>query len=294
MPVAPAALRLAKIKDALPYNVVQLEMVMRRAAEFDVLHFHSDLMHLPYVAKSPTPTLTTLHGRLDSADLQPIFKHFTAASFISISDAQRRPAPRAAWAATVYHGLPHDLYGFTETPGDYLAFLGRLSVEKQPDHAVVIAKLSGMPLRIAAKVDPADQDYFTARIAPLLDDPLVTFIGEIADSEKTAFLGGARALLFPIDWPEPFGLVMIEAMACGTPVIAYAGGSVPEVIENGVTGFIVRNAAEAARAVSRVHKLDRRRIRDRFEARFGADRMADAYLAVYRGLIAAKRRLAAS
>jgi glycosyltransferase involved in cell wall biosynthesis len=291
-PVAPAALRLAKAKDPLPYNVMQLEMVMRRAGEFDVLHFHTDLIHFPYAVRAATPALTTLHGRIDAPELQAFFKAFPAAPLVSISDAQRRPIPRARWTATVPHGLPPDLYGPTPQPRDYLAFLGRLSAEKQPDHAIAIAERCGLRLRIAAKVDPADQDYFAGRIGPLLSHPLVDFIGEITDSEKNRFLGGARALLFPIDWPEPFGLVMIEAMACGTPVIAYPCGSVREVIEDGVTGFIVRDVEEAAAAVQRVAELDRAVIRRRFEQRFTAGRMAEAYLAVYRGLIAERRRQA--
>jgi glycosyltransferase involved in cell wall biosynthesis len=255
--------------------------VRRRADAFDVIHFHTDMIHFPFFEDMAAKTLTTLHGRLDLKGLAEVYQRWPQYPLVSISDDQRRPLARANWAGTVLHGVQTDLYRFGEGSGGYLAFLGRISPEKGPDRAIAIAKALGMPLKIAAKVDPADRAYFDEVVEPLLHHPLIEYIGEIGDAQKPAFLGGARALLFPIDWPEPFGLVMIEAMACGTPVVAFGCGSVPEVIENGVTGFIVDTAEQMADAVSRVPTLDRRRVRAQFELRFSATAMARRYLALY-------------
>jgi glycosyltransferase involved in cell wall biosynthesis len=235
--------------------------------------------------------VTTLHGRLDLDELRPLYKEFSDMPVVSISDAQRLPLPEAGWVATIHHGLPPGLFEFHPAPGKYLAFLGRISPEKGVDRAIAIATARGDRLRIAAKVDAADREYFEREIRPLLDHPLVEFIGEIPDSEKNAFLGGAKALLFPIDWPEPFGLVMIEAMACGLPVIAFPGGSVPEIIDDGLTGFIVNTIDEAIDAVRRIDTLDRRQCRETFERRFTARRMASDYVELYRQLVATRSGL---
>lgn len=277
------ALRLdPAVLDAVPHILVMLAEVRRRAAQFDVLHFHVDFLHFPIFHDLAAHTVTTLHGRADLPDLPPLYRYFPQYPLVSISNDQRRPLASANWIGTVYHGLPSGLLEFTAVPrGGYLAFLGRMSPEKRPDRAIEIAQRAGLPLRMAAKVDDADREYFDRTIAPLLDQPLVEFIGEIGEAEKSAFLGNARALLFPIDWPEPFGLVIIEAMACGTPVIAYPCGSVPEVIEDGVTGFIVAGIEEAVRAVERLDRLDRRRIRAVFELQFSAARMTRDYEALY-------------
>ena len=232
----------APLKSDLAAHLSQLAEVRRRAGEFDVIHFHTDMIHFPFFDRHAGRTVTTLHGRLDLKDLAGVYQRWPQFPLVSISDDQRRPLPFANWAATVQHGVAAAHYSYTAKPEGYLAFLGRISPEKRPDRAIAIAKATGRRLKIAAKVDAADRTYFEEEIEPLLEHPLIEFVGEIGDSEKSAFLGGAEALLFPIDWPEPFGLVMIEAMACGTPVIAYACGSVPEVIEDGVTGFIVRTA----------------------------------------------------
>jgi glycosyltransferase involved in cell wall biosynthesis len=280
------ALRLdGTVRDPLPHVLIMLEEVRRRAEEFDVLHFHMDMLHFPIFRHMAARTLTTLHGRLDLRDLQPFYRKFPELPLVSVSNHQRAPMPPVNWAGTVYHGLPLDLLRFNPAPaGDYLAFLGRLSPEKRPDRAIHIARRSKMRLRIAAKVDDADRQYFERNIRPLLDDPLVEFIGEIGEEQKSEFLGNAAALLFPIDWPEPFGLVMIEAMACGTPVIAYREGSVPEVIDEGTTGFMVRSIDEAVAALDKARALDRAAIRRRFEQRFSAERMARDYVALYRRL----------
>jgi glycosyltransferase involved in cell wall biosynthesis len=268
--------------DPMPHTIVMLERVRRAADKFDVLHFHIDYLHFPLFRSMADRTLTTLHGRQDLDDLLPLYMEFDDMPLVSISQAQRAPLPVARWAGTVHHGVPTTLYRLHERPGSYLAFLGRFSPEKQPDHAIRIAIRAGIPIKLAAKVDKADQDYFNTCIRPLLDHPLVEFIGEIGDDRKDAFLGNARALLFPIDWPEPFGMVMIEAMATGTPVIAYRCGSVMEVIEDGVTGYIVDSQDEAVAAVTRVGRLDRRLIRTIFERRFSAERMARDYVELYR------------
>jgi glycosyltransferase involved in cell wall biosynthesis len=276
--------------DQMAHHLLMLEQIVQRAGEFDVIHFHVDYLHFPLSRRQATPHLTTLHGRLDIPDLVPLYQEFPDIPLVSISVAQREPLPWVNWQATVYHGLPDGLYRYRPEPGGYLAFLGRISPEKRVDRAVEIAKQVQIPLRIAAKVDKVDQDYFEGVVAPLLRDPLVEYIGEIGDGEKDEFLGNAYALLFPIDWPEPFGLVMIEAMACGTPVIAYRQGSVPEVIEEGRTGFIVRELKDAIEAVLRVPTLRRQRCREAFEERFTVARMAHDYLQVYERLIQSRRK----
>ncbi|HEU4625476.1 MAG TPA: glycosyltransferase family 4 protein [Steroidobacteraceae bacterium] len=284
----PRALRLdPTVQDRAPHAVLQLEQVRKRAREFDVIHFHNDLAHLPLTrAGLPPRSLTTLHGRLDMPDYQPLFAEFSDVPLTSISDHQRAPLHGVNWAGTVYHGLPSHVCRFNPHPsGDYLAFVGRISPEKRPDRAIEIARRAGVLLRIAAKVDAADEVYFRERIEPLLHGPFVEYVGEITEREKSEFLGNARALLFPIDWPEPFGLVLIEAMSCGTPVIAWRGGSVPEIVDPGITGFIVDDVPEAVDAIHRVSMLDRRLVRERFEHRFSAERMAKDYLTIYSRLI---------
>lgn len=284
----PEALRLkGDCSDPLAVHLLMVEQVARRAAEFDVVHFHMAHLHYPAVRRLDTPHVTTLHGRLDLPELRPFYEEFSDIPVVSISNAQRCPVPHARWMGTVYHGLPEDELRFHPQPGDYLAFLGRISPEKRADRAIAIAKAVGMPLRIAAKVDPADAAYFERRIRPLLDDPLVEFIGEIGETDKSEFLGHARALLFPIDWPEPFGLVMIESLACGTPVVAFRGGSVPEILEDGVTGFIADDLDQAIAATRRVGALSRRACRQAFLARFTARRMAADYVAVYDAVVRA-------
>jgi glycosyltransferase involved in cell wall biosynthesis len=273
----------------LPAHMVMFDEVLRRADDFDILHFHTDCLHMPLFRTMADRTLTTLHGRLDLKDLTPLYSRYCDIPVVAISDDQRRTLPAANFVGTVHHGLLADRFPFTAAPGgDYVAFLGRISPEKRPDRAIAIAKAAGVPLKIAAKVDRADEAYFREQIAPLLDHPLIEFIGEIDDREKGAFLGNARALLFPIDWPEPFGLVMIEAMACGTPVIAWPCGSVPEVLEDGVTGLLADSIESAAASVSVAAGLDRRRIRAEFETRFSAETMARAYLHLYERRLAAR------
>ncbi len=295
VPGCPQALRLAEgCVDQLAHHMVMLEQVAAMASSFDIIHFHVDYLHFPLSRRLGVPHVTTLHGRLDIPDLLPVYAEFDDAPVISISNAQRAPIPRANWQATVSHGLPAGLLRFAPGPGEYLAFLGRISPEKQVDQAIAIALAAGVPLRVAAKVDRVDQEYFETQIRHLLDQPLVEFIGEIGEAEKRGFLGGARALLFPIDWPEPFGLVMIEAMACGTPVIAYRRGSAPEVLDEGITGYIVEGQEAAVRAVERVEALDRRRIRAVFEERFTSAVMVQRYHAVYRRLVAKHRAVVAA
>lgn len=286
VPCNEVSLRLdPSIRDTIPYQVMQLEEVRRRADDFDVLHFHIDMLHFPLVRDFAERTVTTLHGRLDLPDLQPFYRAFPDMPLVSISDHQRLPMPPVNWVATVYHGLDAGL-PFTASPkDDYLAFLGRISPEKRPDRAIEIARRAGMKLKMAAKVDQADRAYWQDVIEPLIrQSPHVEFIGEINEQQKAGFLGNARALLFPIDWPEPFGLVMIEAMACGTPVIAFRCGSVPEVIDHGVSGFIVDSMDEAVESVRRIDELDRVKVRQAFDTRFTAERMARDYVAVYRKL----------
>jgi glycosyltransferase involved in cell wall biosynthesis len=280
----PEALRLAKVDEWLPYSVMQLEKIRRRADDFDAAHFHSDFVHFPLVRGLGTPSVTTLHGRLDLPFYRMLLDEFPDMPLVSISDDQRRLLP-AQWVATVLHGLPPDLYSFS-APGEggYLAFLGRICPEKRPDRAIEIARRTGVPLKIAAKVDKVDEAYFNEAIRPLLKGPGVEYIGEVNDSEKQAFLGGASALLFPIDWPEPFGLVQIEAMACGTPVIGWRRGSVPEIVEHGVTGFIVEGIDEAVEAVHNIGLLSRESVRKRFDDRFTIERAAYDYVRVYEAL----------
>ena len=278
------ALRLeASCRDPAAYQVAMLEQVAQAAAHFDVIHFHIEWLHFPLFRRRKVPFVTTLHGRLDLPELKPLFGEFCELPVISISDTQRQPLSWANWIGTVHHGLPRDLLNpIARGSEDYLAFLGRIAPEKRPDLAIRLAVRSGRCLKIAAKVDRADEDYFNAVIRPLLGEPGVEFIGEIGEHEKAEFLGKAAALLFPINWPEPFGIVMIEALACGTPIIAWRRGSVPEVVEDGITGYIVDDEPGALAAIERIDALDRRRIRHEFERRFTSRRMAEEYLAVYR------------
>jgi glycosyltransferase involved in cell wall biosynthesis len=286
VPISETSLRLnEECIDQFAHHVLMIEKVLRAASEFDIIHWHIDYFHFPFSRRHTAPHVTTLHGRLDIPDLIPLYQEFPEMPVISISDDQRAPLPWANWVGTVHHGLPEDLYSFHEGPGKYLAFLGRISPEKRVDRAIEIAKQLDTPIKIAAKVDDADRDYFEQEIEHLLDHPLVEFIGEIGEEEKEEFLGNACALLFPIDWPEPFGLVMIEAMACGTPVVALRRGSVPEVLDHGITGFICDSMDEAAEATQLVQTLDRRRCREVFEARFSAARMARDYVKIYERLI---------
>ena len=284
VPVCEKAQRLAGCVDPLSAHMLMIEQVAQRAKDFDIIHYHVAPVHFPLARRMDTAHLTTMHGRLDLPDLVPLYKEFCELPLVSISDAQRSPLPRQNWVGTVHHGFPERDFCFHPKPGAYLAFLGRISREKRVDRAIAIAKACGWPLKIAAKVDPTDVQYFKHEIAPLMDHPLIDYIGEITDAEKSAFLGNAHALLFPIDWPEPFGLVMIESLACGTPVVAYRGGSVAEVVEDGVTGFVVENMDQAIDAARRVHTLDRRACRDAFMRRFTASRMASAYVRLYRQL----------
>ena len=290
VPVVDKALRLHPGRpDWVIWHTLMLDRVLQSADRFDVIHFHVDTLQLPVVERlCETPSLTTAHGRLDLADLQPLFQRFSRHPMVSISDSQRRPLPVANWQATVYHGLPPALYSFHPQAQDYFAFIGRISPEKRVDRAIGIAIACNTPLRIAAKVDAADTEYFATKIEPLLDHPLVTFIGEIGDEAKNDFIGNARALLTPIDWPEPFGLVMIEAMACGTPVVAWRNGSVPELIEHGVNGYIVESMEEAITAARSIDSICRRACRDVFERRFAAPVMARRYVEVYEELVRAQ------
>jgi glycosyltransferase involved in cell wall biosynthesis len=285
VPVCPRALwRDPSCRETLPHHVRLMELVFRDVSRFDVLHFHCDYLHFPLLRRHPCPSVTTLHGRLHAPDLQPLFEEHADAPLVSISDDQRRPLPGANWQATVYHGLPRELHTFHEPGGDYLAFLGRISPEKRLDRAVEIARRSGRKLRVAAKIYPEETDYFKQHVEPLLQASrsFVEFIGEVGGKDKDDFLGNAHALLFPIDWPEPFGLVMIEALACGTPVIAWRNGSVPEVMADPATGFVVHSIEEAVWAVRRVGDLSRRACRRAFEERYDAARMARDYVEVYR------------
>lgn len=288
----PQALRLdPRVIDPLPYHMIMLDRLRERAEEFDIIHFHVDQFQYPMFRVCSARNVTTLHGRQDLPDLKPLYAHFSDMPLVSISNSQRLPVLHANFAATVYHGIPADLHRPTFDPrGGYVAFLGRISPEKRPDRAIEMARALGIPLKIAAKVDKADEGYFHETIEPLLAEPDIEFIGEINEQEKTSFLGEALALLCPIDWPEPFGLVMIEAMACGTPVLAFRNGSVPEVIDDGVSGRIVGDMHEAIQALPEVIDLDRRAVRRRFEERFSSDRMAKNYVRLYRRLCAPKLR----
>ena len=284
--MCPESLRLSpQSKDHIAHHILMLDQVFNDKNNFDIIHFHIDYLHYPLSRRYGVTHVTTLHGRLDIPDLQPLYKNFYDMPVVSISNAQRTPLPWVNWQGTVYHGLPHNLFIPHAEQGKYLAFLGRVSPEKGLDQAIEIAKCAGMPLKIAAKVDRADQEFFDTLIKPLLNHPLIEFIGEIGYPEKNDFLGNAYALLFPIDWPEPFGLVMIEAMGCGTPVIAYRRGSVAEVMEDGITGSVVPDINAAVKALAKVPQLDRLAIRKRFEQRFSARRMAQDYAAIYERVI---------
>ena len=277
--------RVPNCVDQVAHHVLMVEQVMAERENFDLIHFHIDYLHYPASRWLNVPQVSTLHGRLDIPDLQPLYRNYKDMPVVSISDAQRDPLPWVNWQGTVHHGMPIDLFSLYPEPGKYLAFLGRTSPEKGLDKAIEIAKLCDMPLKIAAKIDRVDLEYFNTVIKPLLKHPLIEFVGEIGYPEKIDFLGNAAALLFPIQWPEPFGIVMIEAMACGTPVIAYPRGSVPEVIEDGLTGFIVSDDKEAEEAIRNVERFNRRNCRKRFEQRFTDVRMAQDYLAIYERLV---------
>jgi glycosyltransferase involved in cell wall biosynthesis len=275
--------------DPIASQVLLLEKVFQEAHRFDVIHFHCDYLHFPLSLRAAIPNVTTLHGRLDIPALAPLYREYATLPLVSVSNAQRAPIPWAGWRATVYHGLPLGAAAPRMDPDGYLAVLGRVSPEKGIDRAIEIARRAGLTLRIAAKVDRSDREYFDAVIRPLLREPGVEFLGEVGEDDKESFLGGARGLLFPIDWPEPFGLVMIEAMACGTPVIAFPRGSVPEVIEDGVTGFVVPDVAGAVKAVERLDTIDRARVRRVFEQRFSSRRMARDYLDVYASILESRQ-----
>ncbi|MGE8944112.1 glycosyltransferase family 4 protein [Leptospira interrogans] len=291
IPCAEKALRLnAAVKDPIPYYMIMLDRVREMEKEFDILHFHIDQFHFPLFRHMANRTVTTLHGRQDLADLKYLYEAFPEMPLVSISNAQRQPIPGCNFAATIHHGLPSTLLEPTYNPrGGYLAFLGRIAPEKGVDRAIEIARASGLPLKIAAKIDRVDREYFEEYIKPMLDQPGIEFIGEIDDIGKARFLGEASALLFPINWPEPFGLVMIEAMACGTPILAFENGSVPEVIDDGITGSIVTSTEEAPRALRKVLSLDRRKVRQRFDERFSSARMARDYVAIYEKILSKRR-----
>jgi len=285
VPACPVSLRTnANCRDTLAHHILLLEHIRRRCDEFDIVHYHVDYVHFPLSRQMDVPQLTTLHGRLDLPDLVPLYREFADMPVVSISFSQRGPLPQANWVGNVYHGLPEDSLPFHEGPGQYLAFIGRISPEKRPDRAIEIATRAGVRLKIAAKVDAADREYFEQVVRPLLNRPNVEFIGEIGDEAKPEFLGNALASIAPIDWPEPFGLNMIEAMACGTPTIAFGHGSVPEVIDDGVSGIIVQTVDEAVEAVSRAAAMSRQGVRRAFESRFTASRMVADYLAIYEEL----------
>jgi glycosyltransferase involved in cell wall biosynthesis len=295
VPCRKVALRLdTRLSWDIPAHLSMLAEVRKRALDFDILHFHLDCFHLPLFHDMVDRTLTTMHGRQDIDDLRGIHWHYPNYPLVSISNSQRRALPHLKWVRTIHHGYPKSQYAFSPVAtGGYLAFLGRIAPEKGVDRAIEIARAAGVPLRIAAKVDRADTDYFQARIKPLLSAPDVEFIGEIAESEKSEFLGGASALLFPISWPEPFGLVMIEAMACGTPVIGFRKGSVPEIIKNGLTGFIVDTVEQAASAVSQLSTIDRAKVRGSFERRFSVGVMAKNYECCYADICALRENVVA-
>ena len=282
---SPHAIRLDRCSDPVALHLLMIERAFERAADFDVIHAHLDYLPFPAARRCEVPVVTTLHGRLDLPWMAPVVNEFAEQRVIAISKAQREQLPQANWVGTVHHGLPLDLYRFHEAGGRYLAFVGRISIEKRVDRAIEIAVRSGVPLRIAAKVDPSDADYFHANIEPLLAHPLVEYVGEITDDDKNEFIGNAKAVLFPIDWPEPFGLAMIEALACGTPVIAWPHGSVREILTDGVSGWIVSDVESAARAVGALDRIDRRRCRAEFEARFTAERMARDYTKIYKRVL---------
>lgn len=285
VPVVPHSVRESAGKPSgLAFHTIEMDMVAQLAADFDILHFHTDYLHFPLTRTLGTAHVTTLHGRLDLPELAPLYRHFHTQPLVSISDSQRQPLPWANWRATIHHGLPEDLYPFCESPGNYFVYLGRISPEKRVDRAIDIALACNTPLIIAAKVDHLDAPYFNDTIKPMFASPLIEFVGEVNELQKRKLLGQARGLLFPIDWPEPFGLVMIEAFACGTPVIAYRQGSVPEVMQDGVTGAIVQSQEQAIRAARTIARFDRRLCRAVFERQFTARRMAENYCRLYRRL----------
>ena len=288
---APEALRLKGCVDPFAYHFVQLQQVLDMAYQFDVIHFHTDYFHFPTSKQSTYTHVTTLHGRLDLPELRPLYKSFRAMPVISISYSQRKPLPHANWAGNVYHGLPDDLYSMGNGEGGYAVFLGRFSPEKRPDRAIEIARRAGLRIKLAAKVDKSDQDYFKTTIEPLLYQSHVDYIGEVGESEKAALLGGAKVMLFPIDWAEPFGMVMIESLACGTPVVAFGHGSVPEVLDHGKTGFIVSNVDDAVEAVRKVDTLSRATCRRVFMERFTSMRMGKDYVHLYEHLMKEGRRI---
>ena len=293
IPVCDRALRLDEnCVDQAAHHILMLEKVFQRSPEFDLIHFHCDYLHFPLSRRYSVRHVTTLHGRLDIPDLVPLYKEFSDMPVVSISDAQRSPLSWLNWQGTVHHGISPEKFPFQPVPGKYLAVLGRISPEKGIEQAVAIAARFGMPLKIAAKVDKVDEKFFAEKIKPLLEHPLVEYVGEISENEKGQFLGGAYALLFPINWPEPFGLVMIESMACGTPVIAYPNGSVKEVMEDGVTGFIVKGVSEAVEALHRVSALSRLSVREVFKRRFTSKRMGEDYVKIYSRLIGRKSAFA--
>lgn len=280
--VVAESLRLSKVpRDPVIFHMLQTMEVMRQADEFDIIHFHVDFFHYPQLRQHRYPHLTTLHGRLDSPDLGAMFEEFSEMPVVSISDSQRHPLPQANYVGTVYNGVPASTYTFREQPGEYLAFLGRLSPEKGPERAIEMAIRMEMPLKMAAKIDKVDIEFFDTKIKPWLDHPLIEYIGEVNEEQKNDFLGNAKALLFPIDWPEPFGLVMIESMACGTPVIAFERGSVPEVMKDGVSGYVVNTVDEGVEALEKLDQIDRGACRRYFEERFTSRRMAEGYMALY-------------
>jgi len=284
-PQSTRALRMDEERaDPLAEHLCMLDQVLREASDFDVIHFHNHYLHLPFASRLEPPGVTTLHDRLDGVGSRRIFRTFRTHPFVSISDAQRRPMPWLNWKRTIHHGLPPDLLPFVGSPQEYLAFMGRMSPEKGVDRAIEIATRVGLPLRIAAKVDARDRPYFEGVVRPLLDHPLIEFVGEIGGDDKAEFIGNAAALLFPIDWPEPFGLVMIEAMACGTPVVAFEYGSVAEVMQEGETGYVVRSVEEAVDVVRDIGAISRHRCREIFDERFTTRRMTEDYLTVYRSL----------
>lgn len=279
--VTPTSLRFSNCVDQMAGSVLQLQEVMDRAHEFDLLHFHTDYSHFPVTRFCHTKILTTLHGRLDIPELKPLYKKFNDAPVVSISDSQRRPLPMANWIDTVYHGVPAELYEYGKGEGDYVVFLGRFSPEKRADRAIEIARRANIKIKVAAKVDKADERYFEKEIRHLLDQPHVEYLQEVGEAEKGPLLANAKALLFPIDWPEPFGMVLIEAMACGTPIIAYNHGSVPEIVEHGKTGFIVNSIEKAAEALQHIHLIDRSICRATFEKKFSDLVMAENYVRLY-------------
>jgi glycosyltransferase involved in cell wall biosynthesis len=286
VPIIPRAIRLSRPRpEPFPAYAAQLDAIAKAAEDFDILHCHIDWVHLPLLNRLGVPHLTTIHNRLDTPDLPPVVRRFPQAPLISISDHHRAPLPGANWLGTVYHGMPANTLAPSYQPGSYLAFLGRLTKEKGPETAIQLAKATGLPLRMAAKIPRSETRYYKECLRPLIDGQQIQLVGELKDAGKGDLLRGASALLFPIDWPEPFGLVMIEAMACGTPVIAFRRGSVPEVVDDGITGFIVDNEDEAIAAIKRVGELDRQRVRATFERRFTAKRMAEDYLRHYESLL---------